>query len=66
MGNVQLVVHQDPRGLFCKAAFHPVSPQPVLVHVFSPLQVQDLAFPIVELQEAPLCPLLWPVKVPLY
>lgn len=31
LAHVQFGVHKDPKGLFCKAAFQPVSPQPVPV-----------------------------------
>lgn len=65
MGSAQLFVHQDSQSLFCKDAFQPVNPQSLLVHVISPLQNQNLAFLIVELQEFPLCPFTYPVKVTL-
>ncbi|KAK4830496.1 hypothetical protein QYF61_011409 [Mycteria americana] len=45
LAHVQLVEH-DPQVLFCKAAFHLVSPQPELVHGVIPPQVQDLQFPL--------------------
>lgn len=46
--------HQD-----CKAASQPVSPQPALVHVVIPPQVQDLVFPFLECSETiTVCPFL--------
>lgn len=50
---------------FCKAAFHLISPQHNLVHVVVRLQLQGLAFPLVELHEFPVGPFLQPVEVPL-
>ena len=53
----QLLVHQD-QGLLCRTAFWSLGPQPVLVQGLIPRypQMQDLAFPCVELDEIPLCP----------
>ena len=61
---VQLV-HQDHQGLFCKAAFQPFGPQPILVHEVIPLQVQDFVFSFDGLHEIPVSPFLQPVEVPL-
>ena len=46
----QLVVHQDPPGLYL------VGPQCVLVRGVIPPQGQELILPFVGLHEAPLCP----------
>lgn len=41
-----------------------VSPQAVLVHGVIPPEVQDPALPLLELDEVPLHPAVWPVEVP--
>ena len=61
----QLLVHQDPQVLFCKAAFQMVGPQPVLLSGVIPTQMQDFAFSLVELREIPLILIIQSVKVPL-
>lgn len=55
LDNDHLGVHQDSRGLFCQAAFQTAIPQQVLVQGVVPPQVQDFAFPFVELYEVCVC-----------
>ena len=45
----QLADHQEPKALLCRAALQLFGPQCVLVHEVIPPQVQDFAFPFVEL-----------------
>ena len=59
----QLVALQGPLVLLSKPAFQPVSCQPVLVRGVIPAQGQDFVFPLVELHEVPLCPVLQPAQV---
>lgn len=60
----QLVQH-DSKVLLCKTAFHLVGPKHVLLHRVIPPQEQDFAFPGVELNDIPLCPIPQPIQVPL-
>lgn len=61
---VKLVVHQDPEVLLCRAAFHQVTPQPLLVHGAVPPQVKNFAFEFAELHEIPAGPFQKPAQVP--
>ena len=60
LAHILLHVHHDPQILLCQAAFQP---QHGLVHRVVPPQVQDSAFPFVELQEVPFCWFLQPFVV---
>lgn len=62
---VKLGVHQDPQGLFCKAAFQMGGPQCELVTRFALSKGQRFVLPLVELPDAPVSPFLWPAEVPL-
>lgn len=48
---VRLVLYHDPKVLYAKPAFQPVSPQCILVHGFIPHQVQHFAVPLVEFHQ---------------
>jgi len=55
-----------PQVLFYQAAFQLIGSQLVLVPGVILAQVQDFAFPLVELFEVPASQFLQPVKLPLY
>jgi len=61
----QIFVHLDPKVLLHRAAFQTVDHWHVLVPEIIPPQVQDFAFPLAELHEISLDPVLQLVKVPL-
>ncbi|KAF1440525.1 Zinc finger RNA-binding protein, partial [Pygoscelis papua] len=65
LAHVQLGVRQDPRVLFCQAAFQLGGCQHILVHGVVPRWLQNFALPLVELHEIPIGPFLQPVEVPL-
>lgn len=58
---VQLGVHQDPKVFPLPAAFPLGVPHPVVLPGFVSPQVQDLAFPFVELKDVPVGSFLQPV-----
>lgn len=62
---IQLVVHQDPQFLLCKALSIWLASQSALTLGAIPLLLQDLAFPLVECHKIHLCPIPQPVEVPL-
>ena len=63
--HVQLVVQQDTRDLFCRAASCTVSPETVRLHGMIPSQAQDFALAFADLHEVPLSPFLQSVHIPL-
>ena len=58
LAHVQLPTHQHPQVFFGRAVLNPFIPQLVLVAGVASIQVQDLAFGVVEPQEVHLGPLL--------
>jgi len=56
---------KTPRSFNEKLLFQLIGPQHILVHGAIPPQVQDFAFPLVGLHEAPASSFLQPVEVPL-
>lgn len=62
----QLVVHQDPSGLVCRASFQQVGPWcmymvPVFILLHS--SFQDFAFPLIKIHDVPFEPTLQLAKV---
>lgn len=67
LADVPLGVHQEPQGLYFKAAFQPNTPPACTGGClgFPPPQGQDVAFPFALLQEIPAGQDLQPVNMPL-
>ncbi|KAK4815153.1 hypothetical protein QYF61_017594 [Mycteria americana] len=65
LAHIQAAVNQHPQVLLCQAAFQPLFPKPVALHVVAVAQVQDLALSLVEPHTMDLGPSIQPVQVPL-
>ncbi|GAB0207267.1 hypothetical protein GRJ2_003192300 [Grus japonensis] len=65
LAHIQLVVNQHPQVLFCRAAFQPLFPKPVVCHGVVVTQVQDLALSLVEPHTIGLGPSIQPVQISL-
>ncbi|KAK4832565.1 hypothetical protein QYF61_024065 [Mycteria americana] len=65
LAHIQLAVHQHPQVLLCWAAFQPLFPKLVALHVVVVTQVQDPTLSLVEPHTIGLSPSIQPVQIPL-
>ena len=65
LAHVQPPVNQHPKVLFCRAAFQPLLPKPVVLHGIVVTKGQDLALGLVEPHIACLDPLIQSVQISL-
>ncbi|KAK4811485.1 hypothetical protein QYF61_010384 [Mycteria americana] len=65
LAHIQGAVNQHPQVLLCWAAFQPLFPKPVALHVVAVTQVQDLALGLVKPHTIGPSPWIQPVRVPL-
>ncbi|KAK4830406.1 hypothetical protein QYF61_010937 [Mycteria americana] len=65
LAHIQVAVNKHPQVLFCRAAFQPLFPKPVVLHGVAAAQVQDLALGLVKPYTIDLGPSIQPVQVPL-
>lgn len=65
LAHVQLLVHQDPHALYCRAASQSAGTQPILVRGLTSSQVQEFALALVKLHKIHAGTVLQPIAAPL-